>query len=293
MTLRSAIDSLAENEGLNFILTNRIPRRTLTRFMGWLSKVENPLVRYPSLRLFQLFCAPNLGEAKTREFRSLRDCFVRELAEGARTIDPDPDVLVSPCDGIVGAAGAIRDDVLLQVKGRPYRLEELLRDGSLARQYRDGCYATLRLTAGMYHHFHAPYDCRAVQVTHIPGDVWNVNPPALKRVDQLYCRNERAIVRLRLAPEGPPVLLVAVAAILVAGIRLRFLEFPAVRKSRSPATVTTTPCDATFRKGDELGWFEHGSTILVLAPVGFALCDDVEPGALIHMGQRLLRRPGP
>ena len=288
MTIRSLIHGLVENEQLNFVLTNRIPRRALTRFMGWFSKIEVPLVRDGSIAVFRFVCAPELGEAKKQSFVSLHDCFIRELKEGARSIDRSAEVLISPCDGIVGAAGPIRDTALLQVKGFAYRLEELLRDAELAARYRDGTYVTLRLTAGMYHRFHAPDDCRAEQVAHIPGDAWNVNPAALKRIDKVYCRNERMVLSLALERAPQRITLVAVAAVLVAGIRLSFLDVFVARNGHGPTVMHAA---ARLGKGDELGWFEHGSTIVVLAPAGFRLCGEVGEGNLIRMGQALLRYP--
>jgi len=288
MTIRAVISGLSENERLNFFLTNRIPRRALTRFMGWFSKIERPLIRDGSLAIFKLICAPDLTEAKKSSFRSLHDCFIRELRDGARAIDRTGNVLVSPCDGIIGATGPVRDNTLLQVKGSPYTLHELMRAPELVAHYRHGTYVTLRLTAGMYHRFHAPHDGRVERVMHIPGDAWNVNPPALKRIDRLYCRNERAVLGLQLDCDQRPVTLVAVAAVLVAGIRLRFLDLPFERNSDR---ATLMPCTARFQKGDELGWFEHGSTILVLAPPGYRLCDNVADGRLIRMGRPLLRCP--
>lgn len=288
MTLRAVITGLSENERLNFFLTNRIPRRALTRFMGWFSKIERPLIRDGSLAIFKLICAPDLTEAKKPSFRSLHDCFIRELRDGARAIDRTGNVLVSPCDGIVGATGPVCDNTLLQVKGSPYTLHELVRAPELVAHYRHGTYVTLRLTAGMYHRFHAPHDGQVEQVMHIPGDAWNVNPAALKRIDRLYCRNERAVLALQLDGDQRPVTLVAVAAVLVAGIRLRFLDLPFERNSDR---ATLMPCTARFQKGDELGWFEHGSTILVLAPPGYRLCDNVADGRLIRMGQPLLLCP--
>jgi phosphatidylserine decarboxylase len=288
MTLHALINRLSENERLNFVLTNRIPRRALTRFMGWFSKIEQPLIRDGSLALFKLFCGPDLAEAKKTTFRSLHDCFVRELRDGARPIDPRANVLVSPCDGIVGATGPVRDNMLLQVKGAPYSLHELVRDPELAAHYRHGTYVTLRLTAGMYHRFHAPYAGRVERVMHIPGDAWNVNPAALKRIDRLYCRNERAVLGLRLDRDERPLTLVAVAAVLVAGIRLRFLDLPLQRNGDHPTVVA---CTARFAKGDELGWFEHGSTILVLAPPGYRLCGNLADGGSIRMGRPLLSCP--
>ena len=287
MTVRTAIARLTEWEGLNFWVTNRVPRRALTRFMGWFSKMEQPMVRDLSIATWRLFCDVDLSDSAKAKFRSLHDCFIRELRPGARPVDPDPAVLVSPCDGIVGACGTIEHGTLLQVKGFPYALEELLQSAEAAAEYRNGLYVTLRLTAGMYHHFHAPHEGRVTRVTYIPGDTWNVNPPALKRVDRLYCRNERAVLDFSLADGGRKVALVAVAAILVAGIRLRFAQLPAERGHGRP---TSWNCDAHAEKGGELGWFEHGSTIIVLAPGGFELCETAVEGARVRMGQPLMHQ---
>lgn len=286
MTVRSAIARLTDHEGLNFLLTNRVPRRALTRFVGRFSRIEQPLVRDLSIAMWRLFCDVDLSDARKSSFASMRDCFTRELREGARPIDPDHGVLVSPCDAIVGAAGTVVENELLQVKGAPYTLKELLCDAELAALYRNGRYATLRLTAGMYHRFHAPFDCRVDQVTHIAGDAWNVNPSALKRVEKIYCKNERAVLRLDLGG-GQIVTLVAVAAILVADVRLRFLDIPVEGRDRN---WTAHPA-AQLAKGEEMGWFEQGSTIIALAPDGFSLCDTIQPGHRIRMGEPLLLRP--
>ena len=276
-----------QQEDINFLLTNRIPRRLVTRFVGWLSRIEQPLVRDVSIAVWRLFSDLDLSEAKKTSFRSLHDCFVRELKDGARPVDPDLAVMVSPCDAIVGACGRIEDTRLLQIKGLSYTLEDLLLDPVLVERYRDGSYVTLRLTASMYHRFHAPYDGRVERVTYIAGDTWNVNPIALKRIEKLFCRNERAVLRMRLTG-GHVIALVPVAAILVAGIRLNFL---ANLRDLDHDGPKTTRCDAPFGKGGEMGWFEHGSTIIVFAPRGFALCDAVGEGTRIRMGEPLMRLP--
>ncbi len=123
---------------------------------------------------------------------------------------------------------------------------------------------------------------------YISGDTWNVNPIALKRVERLFCKNERAVVRTTLKAGGQTVTLVAVAAILVASIRLHCLDGPLNLGHRGPNVMT---CDAEFRKGEELGWFEHGSTIIVFAPKGFALADNIHDGATVRVGEPLLRLP--
>ena len=288
--LRSAIARISQQEDLNFLLTNRIPRRWLTQFLGWFSKLEQPFIRDSSLALWKLFSDLDLSEARKTHFKNLHDCFTRELKDGARPLDLDPTALISPCDAIIGASGTIVDGCLLQAKGFPYTLESLLgaNHKQLAAEYRGGTYVTLRLTSSMYHRFHAPYDCRVEQVTYISGDTWNVNPIALKRIEQLFCKNERAVIRCRLNPSGQMLTLVPVAAILVASIRLHCLDVLLHLKYRGPNVI---PCDAIYRKGEEMGWFQHGSTIIVLAPPEVSIRPDLGQGQRIRMGQPLLSLP--
>jgi phosphatidylserine decarboxylase len=234
-----------------------------------------------------MFADLDLSEAKKSHFRSMHDCFVRELKDGARPVDPDPRILVSPCDAIVGANGTVAGTLLYQVKGFPYTLEDLMGDRAMVEAHRNARYVTLRLKSSMYHRFHAPHDCRVEQVTYIAGDTWNVNPIALRRVEKLFCKNERALLKTTLAT-GHPVVLVPVAAILVAAIRLHFLDVLLSMKHRGPNVF---PCDAPFKKGEEMGWFEHGSTIIVFAHPDLVLCDDVKEGATIRMGEPLMRLP--
>jgi phosphatidylserine decarboxylase len=288
MTARSRLLDLLQQEDLNFLLTNRIPRRLATRFMGWFSRIEQPLVRDLSIAVWRFFSDLDLAEAKTTRFRSMHDCFIRELRDGARPVDMDPAVLASPCDGIVGACGAVAGTDLYQVKGLSYTLQDLFCDSALASVHRNGCYVTLRLKSSMYHRFHAPHDCRVEQLTYIFGDTWNVNPIALKRVEKLFCKNERMLLRTRLAAGGHVVTLVPVAAVLVGGIRLSFLDLLFDLGHRGPDVIA---CDVALGKGEQMGWFQHGSTIIVFAPDGFTLCENVREGAVIRMGQPLMRLP--
>jgi phosphatidylserine decarboxylase len=286
MTVRSVIMKIALQEDVNFWLTNRLPRRTVTGFMGWLSKIEHPWVCATSIRIWRFFADLDLRDAKETSFRSLHHCFTRQLKAGARPTDMRPDILASPCDGIVGACGTIAGDQLLQVKGSAYSLTELLGDAEHAGIFRNGRYMTLRLTSAMYHRFHAPQDCCVEAVTHIAGDAWNVNPIALRRVAKLYCKNERAIIRTKLSAGGQAVTLIPVAAILVAGIRLQFLD---LSRARTEKTRRTFPSNVMLRKGEEMGWFEHGSTIIVLAPEGCEIYEGLTEGTAVRAGQAIMR----
>ena len=286
MTVRQLLARIVLQEDINFLLTNRVPRQLLTRFMGWFSQIEQPLVRDLSIATWKLFADLDLSDARKTQFRSLHDCFTRQLKDGARPVNGDPEILASPSDGIVGACGAIAGTELIQAKGFPYTLLDLLGDPALVEHYRDGSYVTLRLTSSMYHRFHAPADCEVQKVTYISGDTWNVNPIALKRVEKLFCKNERALIETTLAGSGQRILLVPVAAILVASIRLHFIDVLLHIRYRGPNVI---PCQASFAKGEEMGWFQHGSTIIVFAPKGFALCDGISDGRGIRMGEALMR----
>lgn len=277
-------------EDLNFLLTNRIPRITLTRFMGWWSQIRNPWVAKASIAVWRLFTDLDLSEARQKEFASLHACFTRELVPGARPVDPDVSVLSSPCDAIIGACGEIRNGQVFQAKGFPYSLASLLGDSVMGQRWpallEGGKFLTLRLTSSMYHRFHAPMDAQLAHVTYISGDTWNVNPIALKRVQALFCKNERALLHMKLADETP-MLLVPVAAVLVASMRFHALDVLLNLRYEGPNEI---PCDARYSKGQEMGWFEHGSTILLFVPPGFEWVDGVGTGHQIRMGQALLKR---
>jgi len=287
MSVRSALMRAAALEDLNFLLTNRIPRHASTRFMGWFSKIEHPVVRTASLWLWRLFCDVDLTDAAQSRFPSLHAAFIRPLRDGARAVDCDPVVIVAPCDAIVGASGRVADGQVFQVKGFPYALADLLGDARDARTWHDGWFVTLRLTAGMYHRFHAPHDLTVEQVRYISGDTWNVNPIALRRVERLFCKNERAPITVRLG-SGERLALVPVAAVLVASIRLPWLD--AIRNVRSGGEGVRAST-ARFAKGEEMGWFEHGSTIVVLAPASCPPVSGLVEGQHISMGAPLLSRP--
>ena len=289
MPTQSLIKRLTQQEQINFLLTNRIPRRYATLFMGWFSRIEIPFIRDITLYLWKLFADElNLAEAKKSSFTSLHDCFIRELKDDARTVDQDPRTITSPCDAIVGAHGKIDGIECIQAKGFPYSLVDLLGDETLVNRYRDGVYVTLRLQSTMYHRFHAPADCQVATVNYISGDTWNVNPIALKRVERLYCKNERAVIDLQLAGSAASLTLVPVAAILVASIRLNFLDEVLDLKYKGPNRIS---CHANFNKGQEMGYFQHGSTIIVFASRDFILAPTISEGTIVRMGQPLLQYP--
>ena len=281
-------ERLLLQEDLNFLLTNRVPRLALTRFVGWYSQIRSPWLTRLSIAVWRWFTPLDLSEAAKQEFNSLHDCFTRSLKPHSRPFVPDADTICCPSDGIVGACGDMQGTQLLQAKGFPYTLEDLLGSAELAQRYAHGKYVTLRLTSSMYHRFHAPADGLVERVTYISGDTWNVNPIALKRVERLFCKNERAVVEMRLAKDKSALALVPVAAILVASIRLHFIDVLLHLRYRGPNVMR---CFAPHLKGDEMGWFEHGSTIIVLLPAHLDLAAGIQPGTVVKAGQALAQHP--
>jgi phosphatidylserine decarboxylase len=286
MTMRDTLARVLAHEDINFLLTNRIPRRWLTLSMARFSKITQPWIRDCSIAIWRALSDLDLSEAKKQHFDSLHDCFTRELREGARPIDPDPRVLVSPCDAIVGASGPVTGAMALQAKGSWYPIEDLFGDREAAAAFAGGRYVTLRLTATMYHRFHAPADCTVRRVRYIAGDTWNVNPIALKRIERLFCKNERAAIDCELNANGDTITLIPVAAILVASIRLNFLNLLLHLQYRGPNRID---CDSPMKRGQEMGWFEHGSTIIVFVPGRYELSPKISEGQRIKVGQALFR----
>jgi len=292
MKIRKIFQTCLLQEDLNFLLTNRIPRITLTRFMGWWSQLRHPWIVKGSIAVWRGFTDLDLSESKQQKFSSLHECFTRELRPGLRPIHLDPCVMTSPCDAIIGACGKIRDGLVFQAKGFPYTLESLLSSAELIQHWpsllEGGQFITMRLTSSMYHRFHAPCDARLNHVTYISGDTWNVNPIALTRVKELFCKNERAVLQMKTG-DGVPFLIVPVAAVLVASMRFHAVDVLLNLRYKGPNDI---PCDAGYVKGQEMGWFEHGSTILMFVPPSFTLIDGIKEGDKIRMGEALFKRLG-
>jgi len=276
---------LLNQEQFNFWLTNHIPRALATRLMGRISQCRHPWIAKPGIALWQRFSDLDLSEAQDTEFASIHDCFVRQLKPGSRPFDANPNHLCSPCDAIVGARGRVEHGQLLQAKGLAYSLADFLQSPADARACEGYHYVTLRLTATMYHHFHAPHELNVKHVRYIHGDVFNVNPPALKHVAGLFARNERAVIETTLKHSGETCWLVPVAAVLVASMRFTFSDLHLHLGYEGPTEMVT---DARLTKGERMGWFEHGSTIICLLPNTW---DWIGPdmGDRIKAGQALFR----
>jgi phosphatidylserine decarboxylase len=261
----------------------------LSRLVGWLAErpLPPPILR-SLIRAYARGYGVDLDEAAepVEAFRTFNAFFTRALRDGARPIDTRPGTVTSPSDSRLSHIGPVPDDGRLeQVKGRTYGLDALLGSAVEAVPYRGGRHAVLYLSPGMYHRVHAPVDGCIVGWRHVPGRLFPVNPPAVRSVPGLFTRNERVVIFLEADGLGP-VALVLVGAANVGRITLRFT--PLVTNSGASGGREAPPAPLPVRRGDELGAFNLGSTVVLLV-ASPTLVPTVEPGALVRMGEALWR----
>ncbi|MBW5447375.1 phosphatidylserine decarboxylase [Cohnella sp. CFH 77786] len=240
----------------------------------FVSKITGALAKSAYSRRFIRRFAETYGiatweaEKKLEEYRSLNEFFTRRLKPGSRTVDPASGSLVSPVDARITACGPVRDGLLLQIKGQDYTLDELLNGSPRIAHYRNGHYWVLYLSPTDYHRIHAPCDGDIVETEHVPGRVYPVNEFGLTFMRRVLSRNERLVTYIRHGDGELAV--VKVGALNVSSIR--YVE----------------PMPKVLARGDELAYFEFGSTVVLLTEDGtLEPRADLKTGDTVRMGERL------
>lgn len=227
-------------------------------------------------------------EPDGERYASFNEFFTRRLKAEARPVDGEPGSVVSPVDAEVSESGIADEGVLVQAKGRYFTLEELLGDAALAEMFSGGAYATLYLSPRDYHRIHMPLDGTLERMTHIPGRLFSVNHATTRAVPQLFARNER-IVNIFHTSAGP------MAVILVGAIFVGSMDTvwagtvtPAERRVSDWRYDGTELRDVVLSKGEELGRFNMGSTVILLFPRNtVAWSDKLKAGTHLRYGQRI------
>lgn len=262
----------------------------LSRATGRVADVRlPPFALRPLLRLYVRAFGVDLGEAAEalESFATFNAFFTRRLREGARPVAHGAGVVVSPSDSRLSAIGPVPSDGRLeQVKGRTYSIDALLGSAEDAAPFRRGTHATLYLSPAMYHRVHSPVDGRVVAWRYVPGRLHPVNGAGVRSVPGLFTRNERVALFVETEAHGP-VAVVLVGAANVGRMSLAFADLVTNRGRPGGRTVPAAP--VTVRRGDEIGTFNLGSTVvLLLADPGLAPAAGA--GDLVRMGQVLWRR---
>ena len=245
-----------------------LPKYLLTALVYRLARVNVPTVKDALIRGFLKLYDVNLDEVRGQvpgDFRTFNDFFIRELQDGARPVDADPRAIVSPADGTLSQAGALRGNRILQAKGLDYTLEDLLAaDIDTARAFAGGAFATIYLAPYNYHRVHAPVDGELVAAHYVPGDLVSVNSKTAAHGPGLFSRNERLNLHFRTA--FGPIVVVLVGALNVGSISTPWSGEIRPRKRGVVETVDLSAAPRDVRKGDLLGWFNMGSTVILLLP---------------------------
>jgi phosphatidylserine decarboxylase len=261
----------------------------LTSAVGWAAarRWPQPLLRQ-AIRLYSKYYGVRLEDAAAGAdgYTTFLEFFTRHLRPGLRPIDADPSTLVSPVDGRISACGPLVPDALLQAKGFKYRMEDLVASRAWADRWAGGVYLTFYLNPADYHRFHAPLDLEVLEAVHVPGRLLPVNEWSRQQVPDLYVGNERIVVRAAI-PRGEA-LLVFVAATSVGRVRLVFDELTTHDGSRHRESRVYS-AGPKFRRGEELGRFELGSTVILLVQPGLCTIDEHDLGQPVLLGQRIGR----
>ncbi|AKS42587.1 archaetidylserine decarboxylase [Wenzhouxiangella marina] len=265
-----------------------LPKKLLTALAWRLSGCRWRWFHQPFIRVFMSLFPVRLDEAERSEvsdYDCFNDFFTRALKPDARPL-PDPSIkLISPSDGTISQLGHLEAGRLLQAKGHDYSAGELLGGEDWAEDFRDGRFITIYLAPSDYHRVHAPCRGRLTGERRIPGELFSVSAATTLGIPRLFARNERMVARFE--TEFGPVAVVMVAAMMVAGIETVWGGPEDRRPGR--AIDTRHPQGVELDRGDELGRFHWGSTVIVLTPPGAPdWRESLAPGRRIRLGQALI-----
>jgi phosphatidylserine decarboxylase len=273
-----------------FVALQRVlPKHFLSRLIARVAESKQPWLKNMLIsRAIKAFNI-NMQEAASDnldDYENFNAFFTRALKPGVRPIDKGQTSIVSPADGAISQAGPISKNRILQAKGIDYSVSRLLGDSSQARFYQDGSFATIYLSPKDYHRVHMPAAGKLLSSRYIPGELFSVNDKTAQALPGLFARNERLVCEFE-SPELGRFSLIFVGAMLVAGIETQWSGF----EQPGPGTVRETDhcSDALqFAKGDEIGRFKFGSTVILLFPQqSIDWSQKIEPYAVVQMGEEI------
>lgn len=256
------------NDSLFIALQRLTPQHALSRAAGWLANCEVPLVKDTFIRWFVKRYTVNLTEAEystPQEYPSFNAFFTRALCPGSRPIAPGAENVACPADGTVSQLGQIKDGRLFQAKGYSFTANELLgNDPEAAALYDSGEFATIYLSPRDYHRVHMPVEGTLRKMVHVPGRLFSVNQVTTEQLPRLFVRNERVVCHF--STDRGPMVLVLVGAMIVASIETVWAGLVTPIRRTVRTTEYSAEQTVTLAKGDEMGRFLLGSTVIMLFP---------------------------
>ncbi len=265
-----------------------LPTRWLSALMHRFAAIQQPWIKQATIDFVRRTYAIDMSEAQEEDpqaYASFNDFFTRSLKPGSRPL-AEPPALLSPVDGTISQWGRIHGDTVFQAKGRSFSAGALLGDNAAAQAYQDGEFATIYLAPYNYHRIHMPMAARLVSGRYIPGRLFSVQPSTVQAIDGLFARNERLALHFESA--SGPFAMVLVGALFVGSIETVIEGKISPPHWRAPRDYDYRNQNVQLDRGEELGRFNMGSTVILLQPPGMARWrEDVGPGDAVRMGQSL------
>ena len=273
--------------GLQYLL----PHRLLSRLVHGFMRIRLAPVKNLQIAIVGGIAGVDWSESRVQDaadFPTFNDFFTRELAAGVRPLDPDPGALVSPSDGRISQCGRITTDRIVQAKGRHFSVRALLGNDTSSADFNNGFFHTIYLSPRDYHRVHMPVGGKLLRTIHVPGRLFSVSPATVRNVPDLFARNERLACIFETA--HGPMALVLVGAMLVSSIETVWAGVVTPPYGKKITHGDWSRRDIVLQRGQEMGRFNMGSTVILLLPPGaVSALDDFGPDDVVMMGQKLGR----
>lgn len=271
-----------------------IPKHLLSSFMHWFMQVKTPWIKNSVIKLLTKIYGINIEEAADENIENyphFNAFFTRALKAEARPIDGRENCWVSPVDGLISQSTHIDGNQIIQAKCHPYTVEALVGgDISYAKTFQDGEAAVIYLSPKDYHRIHMPESARLLSMTYVPGDLFAVNPATVRNVEGLFARNERLVIRFE--SERGPFCLIMVGAIFVGSMQTVWEGKITPEYEPTIRHWDYEHSNLYFQKGDEIGRFNMGSTVVLLTPQGqLPQLGEIPTNTPIKMGEHLADYP--
>jgi phosphatidylserine decarboxylase len=274
-----------------FVLSQYVlPKQALTALAGKAASAKGGALTTAVIRWFVKRYSVNMAEAANPDitvYPTFNEFFTRPLKVGVRPIANAG--LVCPVDGAISQFGRIERDQIFQAKGHSYSTTALVGgDSTLAKQFENGHFATIYLSPRDYHRIHMPCDGRLLRMIYVPGDLFSVNPATARGVPGLFARNERVVCVFE-GPNGPFVLTL-VGATIVGSMGTVWHGVVNPPRSREVREWRYDDQQIVLRKGEEMGRFLLGSTVVLLFPQGpLAFNPGWQPAGAVRLGEEMAR----
>ena len=265
-----------------------LPHYLFSRLTYVITRTRNPLVPF-LIRFYVKLFKVNLNECietSPDKYETFCDFFTRKLKPGIHKIDSSENSVVSTCDGSVTELGKIKDNSILQVKGKKIHLDDLLGyDKQLKNEFDNGSFLTIYLSPKDYHRVHMPCYGKLLKTIHVPGRLFSVAKHAVNKIKNLYARNERLICKFK--NEATSFSVIFVAAINVSSIEVSWKGEASPPYPKRTISSNYSKKKITYDKGEEFGMFKSGSTVIILFDDTVEISKEIRKGQKIRVGQKI------